>query len=206
MTATESAPSDRVWTVPNALSGLRLLGVPLFLYLVLVAEADGWAVLLLIGAGITDYLDGKIARRFHQYSKLGQVLDPAADRLYILATLLALVARDGLPLWWALALIARDLVLAATLPVLRKHGYGPLQVSYLGKAATFNLLYAFPMLLAALPGNDDLLATVVRPLGWAFASWGSVLYLVAGVSYLVQVRRLVISDRARPPWQAGRRD
>lgn len=206
MTATESAPSDRVWTVPNALSGLRLLGVPLFLYLVLVAEADGWAVLLLIGAGITDYLDGKIARRFHQHSKLGQVLDPAADRLYILATLLALVARDGLPLWWALALIARDLVLAATLPVLRKHGYGPLQVSYLGKAATFNLLYAFPMLLAALPGNDDLLATVVRPLGWAFASWGSVLYLVAGVAYLVQVRRLVIADRATPPWQAGRRD
>jgi len=198
VTATESDPSDRVWTVPNALSALRLLGVPLFLYLVLVAEEDGWAVLLLMAAGITDYLDGKIARRFNQYSKLGQVLDPAADRLYIFATLLALVARDGLPLWWALVLIGRDVVLATTLPVLRAHGYGPLQVSYLGKAATFNLLYAFPMLLAALPGNDDLVATIFRPLGWAFASWGSALYLVAGVAYLVQVRRLVLADRVDP--------
>lgn len=193
--ATEQDPADRILTVPNALSALRLLGVPLFLYLVLVVESDGWAVWVLIFAGITDYLDGRIARQFNQFSKLGALLDPAADRLYILATLLALVARDGLPLWWALALIGRDVVLAGFLPVLRAHGYGPLPVSYLGKAATFNLLYAFPMLLAALPGNDDLLATVVRPLGWAFATWGSVLYWVAGVAYVVHVRQLVRADR-----------
>ncbi len=186
----EATATNRVVTVPNALSLLRLLGVPVFLYLVLVSEQDGWAVLLLMAAGATDYLDGKIARMFGQYSRLGELLDPAADRLYILATLLALVARDGLPLWWALALIGRDGVLALTLPVLRKHGYGPLSVSYLGKAATFNLLYAFPMLLAALPGNDGLLATIFRPLGWAFAAWGSVLYLIAGVAYLLQVRQL----------------
>ena len=183
-------PADRVLTVPNALSMLRLLGVPLFLYLVLVVEADGWAVLLLMAAGITDYLDGYVASRFHQFSRLGQLLDPAADRLYILATLLALVARDGLPLWWALTLIGRDLVLACSLPVLRSHGYGPLPVTFIGKAATFNLLYAFPMLLAALPGADGLLATVVRPLGWAFTTWGSVLYLLSGIVYLVQVRRV----------------
>lgn len=200
---TEDDPSDRIWTVPNALSALRLAGVPVFLYLVLVTEQDGLAVLLLMVAGITDYLDGKIARRFNQYSKLGQVLDPAADRLYILATLIGLVARDGLPLWWAVALISRDVVLAATLPVLRRHGYGPLQVSYLGKAATFNLLYAFPMLLAALPGNDNLLATIVRPMGWAFATWGSVLYWVAAIAYLAQVRQLVRADRASPPSNAA---
>ncbi len=147
-------------------------------------------MLLLIAAGATDYLDGKIARMFGQYSRLGELLDPAADRLYILATLLALVARDGLPLWWALVLIGRDGVLALTLPVLRKHGFGPPAVSYLGKAATFNLLYAFPMLLAALPGNDGVLATVFRPLGWAFAAWGSVLYLVTGAVYLLQVRQV----------------
>jgi cardiolipin synthase len=193
---TEAAPSDRIWTVPNALSALRLAGVPLFLYWVLGPHHDGRAILLLMAAGASDYFDGKIARKYHQFSRLGQLLDPAADRLYILATLLALVARDGLPLWWAAVLIGRDVVLATTLPVLRRHGYGPLQVSFLGKAATFNLLYAFPMLLAALPGNDGLLATVVRPLGWAFAAWGSVLYLVAGIAYLVQVRRLVLADRA----------
>jgi len=187
-------PSDRIWTVPNALSALRLLGVPLFLYWVLVTEQDGRAVLLLIAAGLSDYLDGKIARRFGQFSRLGQLLDPAADRLYIAATLLALVARDGLPLWWALALVGRDLALVPTLPLLRKHGYGPLPVHFLGKAATFNLLYAFPMLLVALPGETGLLVTVFRPLGWAFATWGSVLYLLAGVLYVVQVRQIVRAE------------
>ncbi|MGZ6826945.1 MAG: CDP-alcohol phosphatidyltransferase family protein [Mycobacteriales bacterium] len=189
---------DRVWTVPNALSALRLLGVPLFLYWVLVTEQDGRAILLLIAAGASDYLDGKIARRFGQFSRLGQLLDPAADRLYIAATLLALVARDGLPLWWALVLVLRDLALVPTLPVLRRHGYGPLPVHFLGKAATFNLLYAFPMLLAALPSRSDGLATFFRPLGWAFATWGSLLYVWAGILYVVQVRQLVALDRDAP--------
>jgi len=191
----QMASMDRIATVPNALSAVRLLGVPLFLYWVLWTHQDGRAILLLMAAGATDYFDGKIARSFGQSSRLGQLLDPAADRLYILATLLALVARSGLPLWWALALIGRDLVLVATLPVLKRHGHGPLPVHFLGKAATFNLLYAFPMLLAALPDRDDLLSTVFRPLGWAFTGWGSVLYLLAGVLYVVQVVQLVRADR-----------
>jgi cardiolipin synthase len=198
-----SALPDRIWTVPNLLSALRLLGVPLFLYWVLVTEQDGRAILLLMAAGISDYLDGKIARRFGQFSRLGQLLDPAADRLYIAATLLALVARDGLPLWWAVVLVGRDLALLPTLPILRRHGYGPLPVHFLGKAATFNLLYAFPMLLAALPGQDGVLATVFRPLGWAFATWGSLLYVWAGVLYIVQVRQLVRADR-EVPWEGAR--
>jgi len=191
----QMASMDRIVTVPNALSAVRLLGVPLFLYWVLWTHQDGRAILLLMAAGATDYFDGKIARSFGQSSRLGQLLDPAADRLYILATLLALVARSGLPLWWALVLIGRDLVLVATLPVLKRHGHGPLPVHFLGKAATFNLLYAFPMLLAALPDRDDLLSTVFRPLGWAFTAWGSVLYLLAGVLYVVQVVQLVRADR-----------
>ena len=195
----EAAPSDRILTVPNLLSALRLAGVPLFLYWVLGPHHDGRAILLLIAAGASDYFDGKIARRYGQFSRLGQLLDPAADRLYILATLIALVVRDGLPLWWALALIGRDVLLAFTLPVLRRHGYGPLPVHFLGKAATFNLLYAFPMLLAALPDRDDILSTVFRPLGWAFTTWGSTLYLWAGVLYVVQVAQLVRADRAQAP-------
>jgi cardiolipin synthase len=191
------APDDvsrRVWTVPNALSMLRLAGVPVFLYLIFVAERYGAAILLLMASGVSDYLDGQIARRYRSFTRLGQLLDPLADRLYTLAILLALVARDGLPLWWALTLIARDVVLSAFLPVLRRRGYGPLPVHFLGKAATFNLLFAFPMLLAALPRNDDLIATIFRPLGWAFATWGSVLYLWSGVLYVVQVRRLLRAD------------
>jgi cardiolipin synthase (CMP-forming) len=197
---TEDAPSTRVWTVPNLLSTLRLLGVPVFLYWTLVTEQDGRAILLLMAAGATDYLDGKIARRYGQFTRLGQLLDPLADRAYILATLLALVARDGLPLWWALALIGRDVLLGFFFFPLRRRGYGPPPVHFLGKAATFNLLYAFPMLLAALPGRDDLLATVFRPLGWAFATWGSTLYWLAGVLYVVQVARLL---RDAPVVRAG---
>jgi cardiolipin synthase len=187
--------TDRIWTVPNALSMLRLLGVPLFLYWVLDTHQDGRAIWLLIAAGISDYLDGTIARRFNQFSRLGQLLDPAADRLYIAATLVALVARDGLPLWWAAVLVGRDVALLPTLPLLRRHGYGPLPVHWLGKAATANLLYAFPMLLAALPDRDHgWISTVFRPIGWAFATWGSLLYVLAGILYVVQVRQLVRSD------------
>jgi CDP-diacylglycerol--glycerol-3-phosphate 3-phosphatidyltransferase len=183
--------------VPNALSAARLLGVPVFLWLVLVVERDGLAVLLLMASGATDWLYGKIARRYGSFTRLGQLLDPLADRLYILATLLGLVIRDGIPLWWAAALVGRDVLLAVTtLPYLRRHGYGPLPVHFLGKAATFNLLFAFPMLLVSLPGSDGLLSDVFRPLGWAFAAWGSALYLWAGVLYVAQVRRVVREARA----------
>ncbi len=199
----EPLPSDRVLTVPNVLSALRLTGVPVFLYWVLVTHQDGRAILLLMAAGASDYADGKIARRYGQSSRLGQLLDPLADRLYILATLAALVARDGLPLAFAVALIGRDVVLAATFPALRRRGYGPLPVNFLGKAATFNLLYAFPMLLAALPERDDLLSTVFRPLGWAFVTWGTVLYWMAGLAYLVQVSRLTRQEAAGEPRRPG---
>jgi cardiolipin synthase len=193
--ATPPGLTDRIWTIPNALSALRLLGVPLFLYWVLGTHQDGRAVLLLVLAGVSDYLDGYLARRFGQFSRLGQLLDPAADRLYIAATVLALVARDGLPLWWALVLVGRDVSLLPTLPLLRKLGYGPLPVHFLGKAATLNLLYAFPMLLVALPGREGWYAELLRPFAWAFVTWGSVLYLLAGWLYLVQVRQLVRAER-----------
>ena len=103
---------DRVWTLPNALSVLRLLGVPLFLWLLLGPEADGWAIIVLMLAGISDWADGKIARALDQRSQLGTLLDPAADRLYIVATLVALALRDVVPLWLVALLVGRELVLA----------------------------------------------------------------------------------------------
>jgi CDP-diacylglycerol--glycerol-3-phosphate 3-phosphatidyltransferase len=175
------------------LSFLRLLGVPLFLWLALGPHADGWAFGVLAFAGISDYADGKIARRFNQSSRLGAVLDPAADRLYILATIIALTVRDIVPLWLALAVPARDVLLACTLPVLRRHGYGVLPVHFLGKAATLNLLYAFPLLLLA-DGNNTL-ADIARPFGWAFAVWGVALYWWAGWLYVAQLRQLLQSGR-----------
>jgi cardiolipin synthase len=189
----EDAPVDRVVTVPNALSLLRLLGVPLFLWLVLVPEADVAAVLLLAASGVTDYLDGVIARRWHQVSRVGRLLDPLADRLYIIATLLGLGIRGIVP-WWLLGIIvARDLVLGVALLVLRAHGHEPMEVNYLGKAATLNLLYAFPLLLlGAGTGTAHLVAQVV---GWAFALWGTGLYLWAGLLYLEETRDVLASDR-----------
>jgi len=144
-------------------------------------------------SGFTDWLDGKIARSWNQMSKVGALLDPAADRLYILATLIGLTVRDVVPLWLTLVLVGRDVFLACFLPVLRRHGYGPLPVHYLGKAATFNLLAGFPLLL--LGEGDSVVSQVAHAFGWAFAIWGTALYWWAGLLYVRQVRELVAADR-----------
>jgi len=180
--------AQRVVTVPNALSVLRLLGVPLFLWLLLGPHADIAALIVLALSGFTDWADGVLARKLNQTSKLGALLDPAADRLYIIATLVGLTLRHIIPWWLAAVIIGRDLLLSLTLPVLRRHGYGPPPVHYLGKAATFNLLYAFPLLLLA--ARDGTVADVARPIAWAFTIWGTALYLWAGGLYVVQVDQL----------------
>jgi len=187
-------PADRVLTVPNAISVLRLLGVPLFLWLILGPEADLWALLVLVLSGVSDWLDGVLARKLNQTSSLGALLDPAADRLYILATLVGLVARGILPWPIAAILVLREIALAPTIPLLRRHGYGPLPVHYLGKAATFNLLYAFPLLLLA--DRDGTVGAIAAPFAWAFTLWGTGLYVWSGVLYWSQTIRLVRADRA----------
>ena len=192
--AGREALSDRVWTVPNALSLLRLLGVPLFLWLLLGPEADGWAVGILMVSGFTDWLDGKLARWLDQSSKLGALLDPAADRLYIVSTLVALALRGIVPVWMVAVLVGREVVLAVALLVLRRFGYPPLEVHYLGKAATLLLLYAFPGLLLA--DGTGWLATAIEPFAWAFTIWGTALYVLAGVLYVVQVIGIVAAERA----------
>jgi cardiolipin synthase len=185
---------DRVWTVPNALSVLRLLGVPLFLWLLLGPEADGWALVVLMVSGFTDWLDGKLARWLNQGSRLGALLDPAADRLYIVAALIALALRDIVPVWLVAVLVGREVVLGIALLVLRRYGYPPLQVHYLGKAATLLLLYAFPGLLLAYGSNP--VAAVAEPIAWALTIWGTALYVLSGAFYLVQVAGIVRSERA----------
>ncbi len=180
--------TDRILTIPNVISFIRLLGVPLFLWLILVPEADGWALVLLVASGISDWLDGKIARATGQISRLGQILDPIADRLYIAAALLGLALRGIIPWWLVALLVARDVLLAALLPALKRRGLVGLPVHFLGKAATFCLLYAFPLLLLGdAPGTLGEVAAVV---GWAFAIWGTALYWYAALLYLEQARRV----------------
>jgi cardiolipin synthase (CMP-forming) len=184
---------DRVWTWPNVVSFARLLGVPAFLSLAL-ARHDWWALGVLVFAGLSDWLDGKLARMLNQTSRLGTLLDPAADRLYILATLIALVIRDVVPLWLALVLVGREVYMSLPIYVLRRHGYGPPPVHFVGKTATLCLLYAFPLLF--LGAHSGAYAAFARVFGWAFTIWGSGLYWWAAVLYTIQVRRLVLADRA----------
>ncbi len=187
--------STRVLTIPNVLSALRLVGVPVFLWAIL-SEHDALAIVLLAASGLTDYLDGKIARTFGLESRLGQLLDPVADRLYIASTLVGLAWREVLPWWVVGILVAREAFMAVVVLVAKRHGWLGLPVHFAGKAATFNLLYAFPILLLA--DGDSTAARVAEPIGWGFAWWGIVLYWLSAVLYAMQLQRLLAHERAVP--------
>lgn len=183
--------NGRVWTVPNLLSMLRLALVPLFCWLALGPELDLLAFGVLAVSGVTDFLDGWLARRWQQFSRLGEWLDPVADRLSILAVVISLALRDIVPWWIAVILPLRDVLLVGLVPFLRRRGLTSLPVHFLGKAATFNLLYAFPLLF--LGQGEEIGPTLARVFGWSFAIWGIVLYWWAGVLYAWQVKRLLAS-------------
>lgn len=175
-------------TIPNALSVLRLVGVPVFLWLIL-RHQDGWAVIVLMLSGATDYLDGQIARRYGLVTRLGQYLDPIADRLYIASTLLGLAWREVIPWWLVAILVARDAFIGAMYPVARFYRLPVPPVHFVGKAATFNLIYAFPLLL--LGHGDSTLAQVAEPIGWAFVWWGAGLYWIGAFMYAGQVADMI---------------
>ena len=181
---------DRVLTIPNVLSVIRLVLVPVFLYVLLCTHAYGWAVAILMFSGFSDWADGKIARLVaNQSSRLGALLDPLVDRIYMLAVPLGLGFSGVVPWWVVATLIGRDAVLAATLPVVRSRGLTALPVTYLGKAATFALMSGFPLVL--LGQGDATWSRVVWACGWAFVIWGMGMYLWSAVLYLLQVRLVV---------------
>ena len=182
---------ERILTIPNALSFVRLLLVPVFLWLVLGPQRDELALAVLMVSGVTDYLDGKLARSLNQTSKIGAILDPVADRFFILAVVIGLGYRDIIPWWLAVILPLRDVFLFSLVPFLRTRGYSSLPVHFLGKAATASLLYAFPLLL--LGDATGTVADLANVFGWAFTVWGVALYWWAGVLYAFQVRRLMTS-------------
>lgn len=167
-----------MFTVPNLISIARGMGVPLFLWVYLALGSNSWALAILILGGISDYLDGKIARKYNQVSSLGEKLDPAIDRIYLAAIIIAFVVKEVIPLWIAIALVSRDLILGALIVRTRR----VLEVTYLGKAATFNLLYALPFLLLAK-------YSLMRVFGWSFAIWGIGLYLLTGFDYASKLLR-----------------
>ncbi|MFE3291968.1 CDP-alcohol phosphatidyltransferase family protein [Rhodococcus sp. NPDC059234] len=201
---TEPIVTDRILTVPNVLSVVRLIGVPIFVYLLLVPHADGWALAILMLSGFTDWADGKLARLLNQTSKLGGLLDPLVDRLYVVSTLIAFAMRDIIPWWVAAILIGRDLVLACTLPIYRRRGLPPPTVLYLGKAATFALMFALPLVLAAQ--GDWAFAPYGRAWGYALLAWGTGLYVWTGLLYLLAARNVARTVPLVPRPDAAARD
>jgi cardiolipin synthase (CMP-forming) len=180
--------SSRILTIPNFLSLCRLAMVPVFLVFIIVG-ADFAALIVLVISGVTDYLDGTIARKFQQVTRLGQLLDPAADRLFIFAALVGLCVRDIIPLWLVVVIVGRDFMLLVLGIVLANHGYGPLPVHHLGKVATFSLLFALPILMLGLAFHE--INWITNPVGWAFALWGAFLYWWAGIVYLLETIRVI---------------
>jgi len=195
--------SSRIFTVPNILSFIRLLLVPVFLVLIIAGE-DGYALLVLVFSSISDFLDGVIARRFRQISRLGQLLDPAADRLFIFAALIGLAVRDVIPWWLFIAIVGRDVMLLGIGIVLANFGFGPLPVHHLGKAATLCLFYALPILMLGQAFPDA--AFIANPVGWAFALWGVFLYWWAGIIYLREAVRVTRIPRVEPALESDTLD
>jgi len=171
---------ERILTIPNGITALRALGIPLFLWSYLSLHQNTLSFAFLAFGAITDYLDGKVARALNQVSNFGAQFDPVIDRAYIAATVIALTIRKEIPLWVPILLILRDLWLALVLIGVRRAKGAVFEVTLLGKSATFNLLYALPMFLLA---GDSGIGRVWGSLAWAFLSWGIALYLSTGLGY-----------------------
>jgi cardiolipin synthase len=187
--------SRRVWTIPNVLSMLRLALVPAFLVLLVLGEYVG-ALVVLVVASLSDLADGYLARRLNQVTRLGQLLDPAADRLYIFAALLGLAAGGLVPWWIVVVIVARDVFLLILGVVLASHGYGPLPVHQLGKVATFALFFGLPVIMLGLAFPS--VQPVSEPVGWAITLWGAFLYWWAGIIYAIETARAVRAARVAP--------
>jgi cardiolipin synthase len=193
----DTAPpvSTRIVTIPNILSLIRLLLIPVFFVLLLTGHL-GWALLLIAVSAVTDFVDGYVARHFNQVTRLGQLLDPAADRLFILSTLLGLGLVGVLPWWFIAVIVARDALLIVLGIVLANHRFGPLPVHHLGKMGTFAILFTMPVLLLAAAFPDT--AWIALPVGWAAGIWGVFLYWWAGVAYALQAARMIRDLRGAP--------
>ena len=187
--------STRIVTIPNILSLFRLLLIPVFFVLLLTGHY-GWALLLIAVSALTDFVDGYVARHFNQITRLGQLLDPAADRLFILSTLVGLGVVGVLPWWFVGVIVARDVLLLVLGVVLANHRFGPLPVHHLGKMGTFAILFSMPVLLLAAAFPDT--AFLALPIGWAAGIWGVFLYWWAGVAYALQAARMIRDVRGAP--------
>ena len=171
-------------TVPNALTVLRLALIVAFAVGALLGMSQLLAFVILFFAGLSDLLDGWLARKLNQESRLGELLDPIADRLLTLVLVVYLLLEQLVPLWFVLVLLARDVLVTGALVLLKRRGKTGVAVTNAGKLATFTLTMGLPLiLLASVLGNQFVLG-----LAWAFTLWGIGLYWYSGAQYLFAVR------------------
>ena len=188
--------TDRILTIPNALSVVRLLCIPLFLWLLFGPEDRSSAAYLLAVLGATDWVDGYIARHFHQVSTLGKVLDPTADRLLLAVGVIGIAIDGSVPLWIAVLTIGRETLVGGATLVLAAMGARRIDVTWFGKAGTFGLLCAYPLFLGSHAedlGWEDLAGV----LAWVCVIPGLIFSYVAAAGYVPLARRALAEGRSR---------
>ena len=186
---------DRILTIPNVITVVRLCCIPIFVWLLFGRDNRQAAAWLLAGLGATDWIDGYIARRWHQTSTLGKVLDPTADRLLFIVGVTAIIIDRSAPLWFALAVVVREVVMSIVLLVLTAMGMERFDVNWYGKAGTFYLMFAFPFFL--LGESSSRFATPSHWLGWVFGLPGLALSYYAALTYVPMMKSALASGRAK---------
>jgi cardiolipin synthase len=185
---------DRILTVPNVITLVRLLCIPLYLWLLFGAHRQIAAAVLLAVLGATDWVDGFVARRYGQVSTFGKVLDPTADRILVGTAVISIMIYGAVPLWFGLATIAREVLVSAMVLLLASLGAARIDVLWVGKAGTFGLMFAYPTFLLGY-GTADW-QEPIRIIGWVTGLIGLALAWWAAGSYIAPARRALRDGRA----------
>lgn len=196
-TTPADAGEDRILTVPNLITLVRLLCIPVFLWLLFAQDARAWAALLLAFLGATDWVDGYVARHFHQVSTIGKAFDPIVDRLLLIVGVLSIIVADGCPLWFGLVVVVREVILSAWVVGITALGARRMDVTWYGKAGTFGMMVAFPAFLASSDtGLSDTARTVLEVIAWGAAIPGLACSMIAFVGYFPMGLRALREGRA----------
>jgi cardiolipin synthase len=192
--ALEEAGLGRVLTAPNVITLVRLVCIPLFLWLLFGAHRQTPAAILLAGLGATDWIDGFVARRYHQVSTLGKVLDPAADRILVATAVVAVIVHGAVPVWFGVATLAREALVSIMVLLLAALGAARINVLWVGKAGTFALMFSYPAFL--LSYGTASWQGPIRVVAWICGLLGLALAWIAAAGYIAPARDALRTGRA----------